>query len=432
MADFVRKHLKLLLETSREALIHDPYEEFSKEGWFLYFWKEARDQDGIYRNSGEVLAFFNDLYELPKQWDLTGPANQLEEPGPFYAYKGGVPEGERVKVLGYKDGKNWGNVDDQILFNLLNACLKVGFERIKVVPNGNELGEIQADSPLAFARHSLILGNDHHYTLGWRGDGRDLGQLKDAGGFINKAQSEVRAKGESESYAEKILARKPWNPFSKPENRCDYFYRKMQQDNCLHTAVSVTLDFVTASTFPKLEDMLGSLFGGYVIQPSATVEGLPDHLRNKLCRVVTGTGKKLFRYADRQQLYLVVLFGAFFDTQKRQASNPFPEVAVKRIPIRDILGSLSFVRVFDGLQESQGFTAHYDQAKSVWPTMERMIAFTGDWAIARSLWPTLHEEITKITTSMPFHARWTGSRGEIMGTPEKVWQVTKPNGTRLL
>jgi len=428
MAVFVRKHLKLLLESDRDALIHEQYTEFSKQGWFLYFWKEARDQTAFIGKSPAILAFFNELFEVPKEWDPADKDCQLEDQGPSYGYK---PKATPVKTLEYKQGKTWDNVDDQILYNLLFACLQAGFEKIKVVPNGNELGELAADSPLAFARHTLILDRDNEYTLGWRGDSRDIGQIGAAGGFISKAESETKGQGEAESYAERIQTRKPWHPFSKKENRTDYYFRKMQQDNCLHTVVSVTLDFVTASTFPKLEDMLGALFGGHAINSGDEINGLSDMLRNKLCRVVID-GKTTYRYADRQQLYLVVLFGKFFDTQKRQSGNPFPEAAVKQIPVKNILGSLSFVRVFDGLHESEGFTAFWDQAKTVEPTLDRVTAFAGDKTIAETLLVKLKQEFTKITSSMPFHARWTGSGGQKIGVALNVSQVTKQDGTRLL
>ena len=430
MADFVKKHLKLITESTREALIHEDYWEFSRQGWFLYFWKEARDQAGINGRAADVLPFFNELYVLPDEWDLSKPECQIEEQGPFYGYKGAVAIGQRVKVLAYKPGKTWDNVDDNVLYRLLDACLKVGFERIRVVPQGNELGEIATDSPLAFARHCLILDQAHQYSLGWRGDSRSLKDLSTAGGFKSKAQSDNG--GLPDSYAEKIQTRKPWHPFSRPENRSDYYFRKMQQDNCLHTVVSITLDFVTASTFPKVEDMLATLFNGHEIKPGDTVDGLAKPFKDKLCKVVTGTGKKEFRYADRQQLYLVLLFGHFFDTQKRQSGNPFPEVAVKQIPVKNILGSLSFVRVFNGLHEAEGFTAFYDAKNSKGPSMERIQAFAGEQSLARTLWPKLQEEWNKIVTSMPYHARWTGSGGQKFGTTERFWQVTKPDGSRLI
>lgn len=430
MANFERQHLHLCTHIEQTALIEANYTEFSKQGWFLYFWKEARQTAGMEARAPQILAFFNDLFKLPKEWDRSDPGYLLDGAQPFSDYRGDVAAKDRVKRLEYKVGKTWDNVDDTILYNLLNACLQVGFERIRTVKGGKEIGELSADNAFAFARHTLILDSDHEYTLGWRGDGRNLGQIGAAGGFLSKAQSEVKLQN-GQTYAESIGLREKWNPFSKPENRTDYYYRKMQQDNCLHTVVSVTLDFVTAATFPKLEDLLGSLLGGGTVGPNATIEGLPSDSRKKLSKVVTTSGE-VYRYADRQQLYLVVLFGKFLDTQKRQkgdqqgeSAKSFPEVAVKKIPVNNIFGSLSFVRVFDGLQEDQGFTAYYDAAKSVWPTMDRCLAFAGDQAIARQLFPLVQDEFKKISSSMPFHARWTGTGGQKFGTPLKIWQVMK-------
>ena len=239
--------------------------------------------------------------------------------------------------------------------------------------------------------------------------------------------------------AEKINLREAWNPFSDPTIRAHYYYRREQQDNCLHTVVSVTLDFTTASTFPKLEDLIGSAMKGAALKPTDTVDNPPAALKPKLCSVRTGAGKPLQRYADKQQLYLVVLFGGFFDTQRKQAgekeiadaSGTFPEVAVKRIPANNILGCLSFVRVFHGLTEAEGFTAVFDEKGSLRPTIEACEGFAGDQRIARNLLRELTRQFNAIAGSMPFRACWTGTGGQRLPNPLRIVSVQGADGSYL-
>ncbi len=440
MPGFTRAHLKLLSELPKEALVTSGYEEYGKEGWFLYFWKEARPQAGFMSRSADVLPFFNELFQVPAEWVATPlDAQRYIVGGGIIDYQPKVADNDRIKTLAYVS--TWAAVGDATLLRLLKACLAVGFQ--KVSTSGSGLGNLtDLDSPLAFARHNLILDRDHSYTVGWRGDGRSLGDLRTAGGFLPKADSDKPSPDphDKRSYAEKINLREAWNPFSDPLIRAHYYYRRMQQDNCLHTVVSVTLDFVTASTFPKLEDLIGSAMKGVPLKPADTVDNPPAALEKRLCKVRIRGGKPIRRFADRQQLYLVVLFGGFFDTQRNQAGDKeiaeakgtFPEVAVKKIPANNILGSLSFVRVFHGLTEAEGFTAAYDDKRSMRPTIDACEAFAGSGAIARNLLRELTKQYDALVRLMPLHACWTGTGGrKVDDKPLAIESVQSADGLYL-
>jgi len=438
---FEKKHMKLLTHLPKEKLVREGWTEYSKDGWFLYFWKEARQQAGIESRTAEVLPFFNEMYEVPADWDPQNLGPDLELAGQFIFFKAGMSEAEvdeKLAPIKLKYKSSWDGVSDANLLKCLKACLAAGFERIRADTSVNPLGNVSdTNSSLVFARHSLILDNDHSYSVGWRGDSRTMTELRDAGGFLSKADSDKKDPHTQLSYADKINLRAPWNPFSDPKVRCDYYYRKMQQDNCLHTVVSVTMDFVTAASFPKLEDLIGGLLGGRKLKASETVESPPAELKSKMCNVRV-RGKDIVRFADSQQLYLVVLFGGFFDTQARQRGKntgdndkSFPEVAVKQIPVNGILGSVTFVRVFHGLTENEGFTALWNIGASKRPERDACIAFAGEENIGLSLWNELRKQYRATTNSMPLRARWTGSGGKKMADPLDVMSVKTPDGKKL-
>jgi len=439
MPGFTRAHMKLIGELGKEALVRQGYSEFSKEGWFLYFWKEARAQGGFIGKSAEILPFLNELYAVPPEW----VANPLDATryvaGTYLDYQPTVPANRRVQALTY--ASSWETVSDANLLRCLNACLGVGFERVRATTN--DLGNLaDLNSPLAFTRHNMVLDRDHSYTVGWRGDGRRLSDLRTAGGFLPKADSDQPSPDphDQRSYAEKINLRQPWHPFSLPATRSHYYYRREQQDNCLHTVVSVTLDFITASTFPKLEDLVASAMSGQPLQPADTLDNPPPGLLPRLATVRSVGAKPVRRFADKQQLYLVVLFGGFFDTQRKQSGDQeideghgsFPEVAVKRIPANNILGCLSFVRVFHGLTEADGFTAVFDEKGSTRPTIERCEGFAGNQKLARNLLRELTRQFNAIATSMPYRACWTGTGGQRLPNPMRLLSVVSANGSHVI
>jgi hypothetical protein len=417
MADFARKHMRLIAELSKEAIIGDAaYDEYSKKGWFLYFWKEARAQSAFFSRSAQIVPFFNELFHLPVEWDKD-PArldanDDFENAANMLAYKNNVPAARRITALRPK--KPFDDVLNDTLKALLLECLKVGFEKIPV-RNVGGLGEV-ATPDLMFARHSLILDESHSYSVGWRGDTRSMVDLEKAGGFLSKAASDQKPASGAMSYAESINLRADWNPFKDPDIRSHYYYRKEQQDNCLHSVVSVTLDFVTASSFPKLEDLVGGWMKGQTIAPTATIDAPPDELKPHLCDV-TIAGRKVKRLAAQNKLFLVVLFGGFFDTQKRQQSGSFPEVAVKQVPANNIVGVVSYIRVFHSLKESDGFTVIYDPMQSELPSRDKCKALSGDDAIGNRLWLQVYKQFSAVRNTMPFRACWTGTGGKKLENP---------------
>ena len=198
------------------------------------------------------------MFKLPKKWDMSDPGCVLYIQKFFGRMQ--IKAGKTAKaamlddseVLELQSPKAWDDAKKDVLLPVLEVLLELGFERI---PADRWKETNPPDTSLDIARFSLSnAGTGREYILGWRGDGRKVGQLKDAGGMINKAESEYQG------YCEKINLRVDWNPLSLEKNRTDYFFRKKKSDNCLNTVVSISTDFKTAVTFPLLNaDYIKSL-----------------------------------------------------------------------------------------------------------------------------------------------------------------------------
>jgi hypothetical protein len=234
-------------------------------------------------------------------------------------------------------------------------------------------------------------------------------QIRQAGGLINKA--------DSDGYADSVNLRQPWNPFSKATNRTDYFYRKNKKDNCLATVVSISTSFKTAATFPLLN---GDFISGLpaALPTEAQVNGLSMAMKKHFHRVKSTIPAQgtLIRVADRQQLYLVVVEGNFFDTEGAQArregeANKFPEFAVKRVPETGVLACVAFVRVHHSLDEHGGLTALLDASRCVAPTLDGCRRYTQSQAAAKQLYQAVKQEYDTTLATFPFHVKWTATKG---------------------
>ena len=149
-----------------------------------------------------------------------------------------------------------------------------------------------------------------------------------------------------------------------------------------------------------------------------------------------GKDHTLVRIADRQQLYLVVIQGHYFNTQEAQ-KDKFPEIAVKSIPETGILACLSFVRVHHDVDEHAGCTVLFD---SVYPSRPRWWAAAGMRSPRQ--WPAISTRRCRAGTNrakaaMPFSVKWTANKGvdveplKAEGVPLLVSQVISVTGSQL-
>jgi len=378
--------------------------ENSKAKYFEYFWQECTGAGlgaGFLKPiENDIVRLFNALFIVPEIWDTTSPqclininkfgrAVKKDTKNPTDIF---LPS-DRTLTLRAPDA--WRGVDDTVLLNVLSHLLQTGFVKVPA-----RLGTQGPDSGTDVYRAVMVQSFDGvKFKLGWRGDSRSIKAIRDAGGLINKA--------ESDRYAESVNLRAPWNPFSLVENRTCYYFRRTQSDNCLYSVVSISTEFRTSTVFPLLGDVKN--------RPSS----LPDPRDNfaalkpvhrRLLHLVSGNGQKTIRMADAQQLYLVAVNDAFFDTRRAQEQvaqgQGFPEFAVKLVPETGVLGCVKYVRVHHGLDQHAGQTVLLDKNGSVRPTLDGCRRFCQDQKAARIVFRAAAKLYDDAVTSMPFHVKW--------------------------
>ncbi len=124
---------------------------------------------------------------------------------------------------------------------------------------------------------------------------------------------------------------------------------------------------------------------------------------------VDGAKKELWLPATRTYLYFFVLSGAILDTealQKHRKGDPFPEIAVKQISIKEVFGVVAFIRFHHGETDADGFTAVPDPSHS--SLKDTNSAFIkGKFSNAYS---ALRDEFNKAYQSTDtLHVRWAST-----------------------
>lgn len=445
----MRQHWPVIKRLTKTNLTPDDMDEYTRPFWFNYFWEEAKEVWGQPSQTfiTDLVTLLNLVFVLPDKWRLDGSNPQLfwtdQKPDEFQIPRGsGIQEFDLGlnEKLGMRLDKEWNGIPSTLMLSVLSELLAIGFRRVPGQPNNTLPTQ---DSSIDLARFSLThTGTGREFKLGWRGDGRKVGDIRDAGGLINKSQSEYHG------YARTIKMREPWHPFNLPANQSDYFYRRGKDDNCLYTTVSISTDFKTASTFPLLNN-------DYIRNLPATLPSEQD-LRDgtaltkgivmsregsssafhRVTGKAAGQQQTTIRICDRQQLYLVVIEGTYFNTNAAQSTaQKFPEIAVKKIPETGVLACLSFVRVHHGLSyESSGCTVFHDPQRSVAPTIEACRRYAQLTSLTRTLYDAVSNEYDNAKRSMPFHVKWTPNEGEkvdpikIGGVPFHIESVRNLKG----
>ncbi|MGB7762259.1 MAG: hypothetical protein WBL61_20665 [Bryobacteraceae bacterium] len=433
---FEHEHIELIRQLPMEAIIgSNQPANWSKPFWFRYFWQEAISRKSEFiRQSAKILPFFNSAFRLPYKWDEDMDdefaKDDLIKQGGVWAYSGQDAQW-RVKRLNLRAGGDiWNQCPDGVLRDCLEGLLFAGFTRIPVAVDG--LNAVQ-DNAASVVFNTVRLENPaqnktFHCDFGWRGDSRTFQELDTAGGFKARADSIVNG------FAARCNLREAWNPFSLLANRSDYWFREGQADNCLHTSVSIATEFRTATAFPLLERK----FAGKKIPTTwaeADTASTPQTPFFKV-RIDQGPDSTVYRYADRQQLYLVMLTGSGFNTKSKQQEK-FPELAVKFVESSGILASVTFTRVFHGLEDAQGFTALYDAGRSHAPTINRCLAAIADQDLATALLHRVTALFNATVASMPYAAKWIASGSEpvprfkVAGADATINRVSALDGTVL-
>jgi hypothetical protein len=222
--------------------------------------------------------------------------------------------------------------------------------------------------------------------LGFRGELRQPHQVRQHNGCMPKAQIISLRRDMNMSAL--------WHPFSRPELRNKVYYRKGNGDNCLYSAVSVAIDFDTASKFPLLSDLEKDnpdAFGTATVE-AAGIASKVAAMRATLAADITrqhfdpnrratdakpqynpgampAPSQKAVPFKEparfqlrlltsvRMNVYLFRIRGNTWNTESYQSYNrnaEFPERAMDKVPWGDFLARVRIDRIQFGKDSNDG------------------------------------------------------------------------------
>jgi len=288
--------------------------------WFNYFWEEARQVDTL--SEGDKARLCDAFYAV-----LT---------------KSGVGFTPVTLAL----------VSNEKKLQILTTLLVIGFKRVALdgmlpAPGSSVQVDKAVDGGKVFLNHMQYLekGNTNIISLGFRADGRTYDQLVLQNGLGARARS-----GGQTIYTDYGLDQ-AWHPFSLQIYANSLFLRKgINKDNCLHTVVSVSLEFAEILPYPLLSD--GSLFR-WANTPLTNwttadeTEALAH--RFKVRAVRTQPGGAIDHLESEIRVFVLRTDNTrAFSTKNWQkkvgVTNPFPEAAVNSIPVENILAEIEVTR----------------------------------------------------------------------------------------
>ncbi|HXI19753.1 MAG TPA: hypothetical protein VNH46_01630, partial [Gemmatimonadales bacterium] len=291
--------------------------ETSAEGWFIYFFKEAKAMAHVGGTAAQ-----RDLLRIAQTYLRKGPT--------------GVEFKEALT-----------RVDQSQLRKDMTDLLQIGFHRFSGFGEGYDPSDCSDAALLQYRRTGQVYQD---IDFRWRADSRPFSAVRDTDGF--------RTKADSEGYARANGMREPYHPFSDPSTRKYLWFRRMQADNCLYTVISIgqVAPWKSFLPFPKVEKTLDKrLFSATDRAPLSTKYSE----RFALCRVNGGT-ESIKLPVTETWLYMFLLTGFVLETgriQEHVKVSAFPEEGVKEIPLRDIFGAVKFYRFHHGPDDADGFTA---------------------------------------------------------------------------
>jgi hypothetical protein len=290
-------------------------DEFNRSGWFQYYYSEA----SAVKN------------EMP------GPQKTLLETITnvfFYTQsKSGQPGTYGMKLP-------FDSVPDDLFRGVLYELMTMGFKKIpahrKQAIAGNSLDVALVGKLLWAGNPDKVQGSEVKVIpveCKWRGDSRPYHEVRDANGFTTKAASDAYA------IAKNLSAN--WHPMSTDLGRAWLWFRKNQKDNCLYSVVSVgkTSDWKTYLAYPLIK-----LSGGVVNK----MRGYLGTRKVKCIPAGGGAAVLLDLPVSETYLYLFVVAGLALDTGAMQGKSEYPEIGVGKIPLKNVFGTIRFVRVHLG------------------------------------------------------------------------------------
>lgn len=313
----------------REPLFKGDLKKFSLQWWANYFYQECDD--------ATKKSVFREVYRLDK--GLLSLKTQL---------------------------------DDIYWFDCMERMLKNGFTEFP--PEFRSTDDVLLP----------LLREDSDLKVGFRGELRQP--------FDVRRHNGCRPRAHILSMLPEMNINKPWHPFNAGRNRTKLYYRKGNGDNCLHTAVSVAVDFGTASKFPLLSDLNEADDLGTATVEAEGILSNVAQLRAQMADVLTKqhfdpgrratdakpgyapgkmpapstsqavkpykapSGIRLLR-SVRMNVYLFLLKGAVYDTrgyQEHLKNAPFPERAAEAIPWEHFIARVMIDRIQYGPDSNDG------------------------------------------------------------------------------
>jgi Starch binding domain len=257
--------------------------------------------------------------------------------------------------------------------DLLLEMFGLGFVSYENLAQEQKQALTQSGAKLANA-----IPGETRFGYGFRGDNRKPDELKTAGGFTTKADSNATAwRGTQGLNAD-------WNPFKyqnelpgqNSTNKAGYF-RRDDKDNDLTTIISVTPNFVDATKFPFIEEYK---------------EG---------SRVDKGVR------ISETNVYLVLVEEGF-DTKAAQGSNAFPEIATRTVPWANVVARYRIERHHNGGENPSANHGHkaFLQGVDILPGAESKWGGTPSWPVIMQAVETYSHlsSLEYLPASRPDHA----------------------------
>lgn len=291
--------------------------------WFNYLWEEARNVDEL--SVGDQARLCEAFFAVLMPIDGAGGSSFTPRTGA---------------------------IDDMARLRVLRTLLVVGFERISLdgAMSSGKVG-VKANQAInaehVFVERMQYTSKSQEQTihLGFRADSRDYDTLVRQNGLLPRA----RSAGQDVHRAYGL--NKPWNPFSLGVYSNSMFLRKgSNKDNCLHTVVSIGLEFAELLPYPLLSDAsLFKLANKPLKTWTAQDEAEALAHRYKVRAVRTKPAGDIDHVESELSIYVLSMDQSrSFSTKawqgRKGVENPFPEAAVDHVPTESILAEVLLTR----------------------------------------------------------------------------------------
>jgi hypothetical protein len=379
---------------------------FSREDWFMYFWREAQGAWGNQasaQQTTDATAFFNRAFK--KKADFGQNVR--------------VGNGQAARMVRSNDvvprGRFENLFSDAELMSALEMFLKVGFDSF----------EAPINAAVDHGRYIKMIDKKIGFEIRWRTeDRRGYDELRKDG--IQKQAVDAKRKTD-------INCDQPWHPFSKKANNSKLWYRRMSLDNEWYCVVSVALDWQTSVCYPKI-DQTPKL----QIMPANQV--VNEELMNKYPELIHkvefyDSSTIEHRLVTRSKLALLLVDGMIFDTRQKQsddagAETSYPEQGMCAIDGKSVIGVIELLRVHHGLSDADGFTAVVDEKASTGAIAmdfgaNSLLRAIGNKQARDNMWTSVKAAWDEPFKSKGIHLRWMATGYEQLAQAAKKRAVRR-------